>query len=83
MNPIMENLLNLIETPLAEAQAQAREDAEEAVRAARQRLTFKEFDDLWNAITRIIGTDDVEIFTLGFRLGVQLTLEGLKPVIPK
>ena len=83
MNPLMEDLLYLLDIPQSEAKAQAIEDSKEAARAAEQRLTLDEFDNLWSAIVGIVRSDEVETFALGFRLGVQLTLEGLKPIYPK
>lgn len=83
MNDLMETLLDLLDSPQADTKIQARASAREAVRAAEQRLTMDEFDDLWNAALEIFRTDDLNSFILGFRLGVQLTLEGLRPIVPK
>ena len=83
MNELMETLLNILDTPRPEAETQAQKNTKEAIRAAEQHLTFNEFDALWNTINDILRGDDVKCFTLGFRLGVQLTLEGLRPIIPK
>lgn len=83
MNQLMETLFAAMDTTQqSEAEAQAVEAAKEAVRAAEQRLTCKEFEDLWNAIMDIGFAGHQDSFTLGFRLGVQLTLEGLRPVCP-
>ena len=54
---------------------------EEAVRAVEKRLTREEFENLWSAVIDIGDADCLSSFTLGFRLGVQLTLEGLRPII--
>lgn len=83
MDNLMETLLCLLDTPQSEADAQILKNTQEAVRDAEQHLTFDEFDALWNTINDILRGDNVKIFTPGFRLGVQLTLEGLKPVCPK
>jgi len=50
------------------------------VKAAEQRLTVEEFDNLWHAIMNIAKADSLDDFALGFRLGVQLTVEGLRPI---
>lgn len=84
MNQLMEALFAAMDTTQqSETEAQAVEAAKEAVRAAEQRLTYKEFEDLWNAIMDIGFAGHQDSFTLGFRLGVQLTLEGLRPVCPE
>ena len=44
-------------------------------------LTREEFENLWSAVIDIGDADCLSSFTLGFRLGVQLTLEGLRPII--
>ena len=80
MSKLMETLLYILDAVPPEAEAKARQSAKEAVRAAEQPLTYEEFENLWNAIADIERADEVDCFTLGFRLGVQLTLEGLKPV---
>lgn len=60
--------------------AEAVEAAKETVQEAEQHLTVEEFDNLWNAIMNIRQADDLDSFILGYRLGVQLTLEGLRPI---
>ena len=83
MNQLMETLFAAMDTDQqSEAEAQAVKAAKEAVHAAEQRLTYEEFEDLWNAITDIGFAGHLDSFTLGFRLGVQLTLEDLRPVRP-
>ena len=82
MNQLMETLFSLLESPhQSAAEARAVKEAEPIVLAAQQRLTAKEFDRLWDALMDIGDADLVDAFTLGFRLGVQLTLEGLKPIV--
>ena len=83
MDQLMENLLYLLDTPKSEAQIQAEQDGKEAIRVAEQRLTRAEFDNLWSAIIDTMHSDEVKSFTLGFRLGIQLAIEGLKPISPK
>ena len=82
MNQLMENLFSLLESPMAsEAERRAVKESEEAVRAIEKRLTPEEFENLWNAAMDIGDADCLSSFTLGFRLGVQLTLEGLRPIL--
>ena len=51
--------------------------------AAQKRLGDVEFERLWSAFFRIDHANDVDSFILGFRLGMQLTLEGLRPAVPE
>lgn len=83
MNSIMETLYSVLGSQQLEAEAQAVQASKEAVRAAEQRLPYDEFENLWNAIRDIRDASDLGSFTLGFRLGVQLTLEGLRPIAPE
>ena len=79
--PTNGNPLFLLEAPQqSNAEAEAVRAAEPAVLAAQQRLTDQEFDRLWDALMDIGDANLVDSFTLGFRLGVQLTLEGLRPI---
>ncbi len=81
MSQLMETLFSLLEAPQqSNAEAEAVKAAEPAVLAAQQRLTDQEFDRLWDALMDIGDANLVNSFTLGFRLGVQLTLEGLRPI---
>lgn len=83
MNPLIEKLFAAMDpTQPSEAEIQAVQAAKESIRAAEQRLTYDEFENLWNAIMDINSASDLDSFTLGFRLGVQLTLEGLRPIGP-
>ncbi len=83
MNELMKTLFSTLDSSgPSEAEAQAVKAANPAVQAAQQRLTYDEFEDLWNAIMNIERASDLDSFTQGFRLGVQLTLEGLRPVYP-
>ena len=82
MRQLMENLLCALDTQQLESETQAVQASKEAVRAAEQHLTYDEFENLWNAISDIEHASEVDSVTLGFRLGVQLTLEGLRPVCP-
>lgn len=79
MSQLMRTLLCAIDTAQQEEEVQALQAAKEAVRAAEQHLTYQEFEDLWNAISNIERAEELDCFTLGFRLGVQLILEGLRP----
>ena len=81
MSQLLKNLFELLDSPQsAEEEARAVKAAEEAVQAAEQRLTYEEYENLWNAIMNIGCAGHLDSFTLGFRLGVQLTLEGLRPI---
>lgn len=80
MNSLLEKLFAAMDTTQQSAEAQAVDAAKEAVRAAEQRLTYEEFENLWNAIMDINSASDLDSFALGYRLGVQLTLEGLRPI---
>ena len=80
MSQLMETLFDLLDVHQSEAEAQAVKAAKEAVQTAEQRLTHQEFEQLWNAIMDIGDASLLDSFTLGFRLGVQLTLEGLRPI---
>ena len=82
MSQLMENLFSLLGSPMAsEAERRAIEESEEAVRVVEKRLTREEFEHLWSAVIDRGDADCLSSFTLGFRLGVQLTLEGLRPII--
>ena len=82
MDQLMENLFSLLGSPMAsEAERRAIEESEDAVRVVEKRLTREEFENLWSAVIDIGDADCLSSFTLGFRLGVQLTLEGLRPII--
>ena len=80
MNQLMDTLFVSLASQLSEAEVQTIKDTRESIRAAEQRLTFEEFENLWNAISDINRASDLDSFTKGFRLGVQLTLEGLRPI---
>ena len=82
MNQLMETLFNLLESPQSSgAEARAVNASREAVQAVEQRMTYEELDKFWNAIADVENGGYLDSFTLGFRLGVQLTLEGLKPIV--
>lgn len=81
MSQILETLFSAMSPDhQMEAEYQAVQASKEAVRAAEKHLTNDEFDNLWNAIANIDRGETLDNFTLGFRLGVQLTLEGLRPI---
>ena len=81
MSQLMKVLLDTLDSQPPEEEAKAVKPAEGAVQAAQQKLTYKEFENLWNAISGIKHASEVDSFTLGFRLGVQVILEGLRPII--
>ena len=81
MNELMETLFDLLDGPCSlEAERKAIRESEKAVQAVKNRLTFEEFDALWKAATDIDNAGYLDSFVLGFRLGMQLTMEGLKPI---
>lgn len=82
MSQLMKNLFELLDAAPLEAEARAVKASKDAVRAAERHLTYEEFENLWDAISAIERADELDSFTLGFRLGVQLTMEGLRPVWP-
>lgn len=80
MTNILETLFSFLDSQQLEAEARAIQATEEAFQPAEQRLTYDEFEEMWSAITEISSACQADSFTLGFRLGVQLTLEGLRPI---
>ena len=82
MDLIMETLFSALTPQQLEGEAQAVKASKEAVRAAEQHLTYDEFENLWDAISGIQQACELDSFILGFRLGMQLTLEGLRPLEP-
>ena len=82
MNQLMETLFDLLNGPhSSEAERRAIRESEKAVHAVKNRLTLEEFDALWKATTDIDNAGYLDSFALGFRLGVQLTIEGLRPIV--
>ena len=82
MNQLMENLFDLMDGPhSSEAERRAIKESEKAVQAVRNRLTLEEFDALWKAVSDIDYAGYLDSFMLGFRLGMQLTMEGLRPIV--
>ena len=80
MSQLIKNLFYLLDTEQSESTTQAVDSKKEILQAAEQRLNHQEFDQLWDAIVAIEHASELDSFTLGFRLGVQLTLEGLRPI---
>ena len=82
MAQLMETLFDLMNGPhSSEAERKAIRGSAKAVQAVKDRLTFEEFDALWKATTDIDNAGYLDSFALGFRLGVQLTIEGLRPIV--
>lgn len=78
MHLTLENLFQIFESTLqTPAEARAMDKVE---KITCQKLTEKELDELFDAAVEMARIQQMDSFTLGFRLGVQLTLEGLKPV---
>ena len=83
MSQLMKMLYETLDRlPPLEGELEAVAASKEAVRAAEQHLTYSEFENLWNAISDIEHGSAQDAFTLGFRMGMQLTLEGLRPITP-
>lgn len=84
MNPLLGTIFDLLDGPhTSEAERQAIRETRDAVQAVKSRLTFEEFEGLWKAAMSIEDAGYLDSFTLGFRLGVQLTIEGLRPICPE
>lgn len=83
MNELMKALIFTLDAvPPSEEASQASKAANPAIQAAQKRLTNLELDNLWEAISNIEHASELDNFTMGFRLGGQLTLEGLRPIYP-
>lgn len=52
-------------------------------RLVQQKLTEEETDLLWQVATDWQEARELDSFRQGFRLGMQLALEGLAPVCPE
>ena len=82
MNQLMETLFDLLESSQAsEMELRAVRKSEEIVQAVQERLTREEFEKFWDSAMEIGCTGQLDSFTMGFRLGVQLILEGLRPIV--
>ena len=82
MSQLMETLFDLMNGPhSSEAERRAVRESAKAIQAVKDRLTLEEFDALWRATTDIDNAGYLDSFKLGFRLGMQLTMEGLKPIV--
>ncbi len=82
MNQLMETLFELLESEQpTDAERRAVRESSDVIQAVKERLTNEEFDKFWSAVMNIGDGSDQDSFTLGFRLGVQLTLEGLRPIV--
>ena len=56
------------------------QEAEPVLRLAEEKLSVKEWDTLWDTARRTSGADCENLFAIGFRLGMQLTLAGMEPM---
>ena len=82
MNQLMETLFELLESEQpTDAERRAVRESADALQAVKDRLTNEEFDKFWNAAMTIENACNLDCFTMGFRLGVQMTLEGLRPIV--
>ena len=82
MNQLMETLFGLLESSQAsEMELRAVRKSEEIVQAVQERLTREEFEKFWDSAMEVGCANQLDSFTLGFRLGMQLTMEGLRPIV--
>ncbi len=80
MTQIIETLFSALESTVqseAEAKAMAEVDA-----IVQNRLNDQDLYRIWTAASEMQRTNQLDSFTQGFRLGMQLTLEGLSEVRP-
>ena len=80
MAQIIETLFSALESTVqseAEAKAMAEVDA-----IVQDRLDNQDLYRIWSAASEMQRTNQLDSFTHGFRLGMQLTLEGLGEVRP-
>ena len=73
---------SIIEKLFWSTQSTLQSEAEKRAMAAVERLvlpwlTEAELDRLWAAVAEMEQADCLDSFTCGYRLGVQLTVEGL------
>ena len=81
MNDILKTLCDAFEPVLmSEKEKAIRREAEPVLSAAEGKLTATEWDTLWDTARQTACADGEDLFAIGFRLGVQLTLTGLGPV---
>ena len=80
MAQIIETLFSALESTVqseAEAKAMAEVDA-----IVQDRLDNQDLYRIWSAASEMQRTNQLDSFAQGFRLGMQLTLEGLGEVRP-
>ena len=78
MTQIIETLFSAMESTVqseAEAKAMAEVDA-----IVQSRLNDQDLYRIWTAASEMQRTNQLDSFSQGFRLGMQLTLEGLGEV---
>ncbi len=78
MAQIIETLFSALESTVqseAEAKAMAEVDA-----IVQDRLDNQDLYRIWSAASEMQRTNQLDSFSQGFRLGMQLTLEGLGEV---
>ena len=80
MAQIIETLFSALESTVqSEAEATARAEVDAIV---QDRLDDQDLYRIWSAASEMQRTNQLDSFTQGFRLGMQLTLEGLGEVRP-
>ena len=82
MSQLMETLFELLDSPKSmDAETRAIQVSETIVQAVQRRLTDEEFDRFWDSTMAVGYAGQLDSFTMGFRLGVQLTIEGRRPIV--
>ncbi len=81
MNNILKTLFDAFDSAImTEEERNILREAKPVLNAAEKKLSVEEWDTLWSAAWRASGADSQNLFAIGFRLGMQLTLAGLEPV---
>lgn len=78
MDDILSTIFEAFDTESPSPKEKAALEAAEApLKKAEEKLSWEEFDQLWNAVLAV-GTADVEAsFVRGLRVGARLMLEAL------
>lgn len=81
MYPILDDLFAALQSDrMSEAEARLIDQAD---RIIQEKLTVEQTDLLWQKITDWAEARRLDGFRQGFRLGMQLVLEGLSPAYPE
>ncbi len=80
MNDILKILFDAFDPVfMTEEERNILREAKPVLSAEEKKLSVEEWDTLWSAAWRASGADSQNLFAIGFRLGMQLTLAGLEP----